>query len=172
MLAAISVAAVAALGVGGCGEEESLEVAEGEPVELGDLSYNVAITRFLNPADSEDAAYLEGEPDPPPGEQYFGVFMRVANEGDEAARVSSAFKILDTREGSYSSISADNGYALAPGSEVLPDQELPAPDTPAANGPIDGAMVLFLLPDEVTENRPLEFEIPSAAGTGVIELDI
>ena len=37
---------VAALLVVGCGEEEGLDVAEGEPVELGELLYNVQLTRF------------------------------------------------------------------------------------------------------------------------------
>ena len=33
-------------------------------------------------------------------------------------------------------------------------------------------MVLFLMPDSVTENRPLELEIPSSEGDGTVELDI
>lgn len=171
-LAAIAIAAVASLAAAGCGEEESLDVEEGEPVELGELRYNVAITRFLNPDDPEDAAYLEGEADPEPGEQYLGVFMTVENEGDEPARVASAFNVLDTRDGSYSAVPADNDYALSPGSEIEPDEGLPAPDTPAATSPTKGAMVLFLLPDEVSDNRPLELEIPSAAGDAMIKLDI
>ena len=36
------------------------EAVEGEPLELGELSYNVQITRFLNPDDTEDAEYLRG----------------------------------------------------------------------------------------------------------------
>lgn len=168
----IAVSAATSLGAAGCGEEEELDVIEGEPVELGDVRYNVQITRFLNPDDTEDVAYLEGEPDPPPGEQYLGVFMIVQNEGEETARVPSAFQITDTRDGSYSSLPTDNSYALQPGSEIEPDEELPAPDTPAFSGPIKGAMVLFQVPDEVAENRPLELAIPSADGEGRVELDI
>ena len=52
---------LSALGVAACGnDEDDVTVKEGEAVKLGDLLYNVQITRFLNPNDSEDASYLEG----------------------------------------------------------------------------------------------------------------
>ena len=35
-----------------------------------------------------------------------------------------------------------------------------------------GAMLLFLVDDDVTEERPLELEIESSEGTGIVELDI
>jgi hypothetical protein len=69
-------------------------------------------------------------------------------------------------------VETESPYALQPGAELGPDDELPAPDTPAASGPIKGSMVLFLVPDSVAENRPLELEIPSSAGDGKVELDI
>jgi hypothetical protein len=174
--AALALAAVLATGglaSSGCGEdEEELDVAEGEPVELGDVSYNVQITRLLNPNDREDSAYLEGEPEPNPGQAYLGVFMTVENEGDEPAQVPARFDVLDTRDNTYESVETDNPFALVLGSEVGPGEELPAPDTPAASGPIKGAMVLFLLPEGVGENRPLELEIPAPEATGRVELDI
>ena len=46
---------------------EPAEVVEGEPLELGELDYNVQITRFLNPDDAEDAEYLVGQPPRRPG---------------------------------------------------------------------------------------------------------
>jgi hypothetical protein len=58
LLAAL-VACLAALA--GCGaEEEEGHAVEGEPLELGELLYNVQITRFLNEESIEDRAYLEG----------------------------------------------------------------------------------------------------------------
>lgn len=72
----------------GCGEEEEeLDVEEGVPVELGELRYNVQITRFLNPHDAEDRAYLRGEREAPANEEYLAVFMTVENEGDSAAKL-------------------------------------------------------------------------------------
>lgn len=171
-LAVTAVVAAASLGAAGCGEEEELDVIEGEPLELGDVRYNVQITRYLNPDDAEDFAYLEGQPVPPPGEQYLGVFMIVENESEETARMPSEFEITDTRDGTYHSLDTDNPYALQPGAEIAPGDELPAPDTPAFAGPIKGAMVLFQVPDVVAENRPLELEISTAEGDGRVELDI
>jgi hypothetical protein len=174
VLALAAVLAAAGLAAGGCGEEEEeLDVVEGEPVELGELEYNVQITRFLNPTDPEDSAYLEGEAEPKPGQAYLAVFMTVHNNGEEPARLPETFDIVDTRDNTYEPVETDNPFALMPGSEVGPGAELPAPDTPAASGPIKGAMVLFLVPEGVAENRPLELEIPDSEGTpGKVELDI
>ena len=47
-------------GLSACGySSDSKEVVEGEPVKLGELQYNVIFSRFLNPNDTEDAAYLD-----------------------------------------------------------------------------------------------------------------
>jgi hypothetical protein len=171
-LALAAILAAGALAAGGCGEEEELHVDEGEPVELGEVRYNVQITRFLNPTDPEDTAYLEGEPKPKPGEAYLGVFMTIDNEGDEPAKIPEEFEVVDTRDNRYHPVETDNPFALVPGSEVGPGEEVPAPDTPAAAGPIKGAMLLFLVPETAAENRPLELEIPTPEATGRVELDI
>ena len=64
--AALALAAALLVGVvlSGCNTnpESDLSVDEGQPVKLGDLLYNVEISRFLNPRDPEDRAYLAGSP--------------------------------------------------------------------------------------------------------------
>jgi hypothetical protein len=51
--------------------------------------------------------------------------------------------------------------------------EIPIPSTTAAEGVIGGAMLLFLVDQQVAENRPLELEVPGDAGeSGFVELDI
>jgi hypothetical protein len=164
--------AVAALAVA-CGEEETLDVAEGEPVELGELLYNVQITRFLNPSDPEDVAYLRGQPDAPADREYLAVFMTIENEGSAVAEVPEKMEIRDTRGNTYEPLDSGSEYALRLGAKVPPGDQLPAPDTPAASGPIKGAMVLFLVDRAVTENRPIELEIPSPSHEEArVELDI
>ena len=170
---ALAVLALAPLGAVACGtDEDDLSVKEGEAVELGDALYNVQITRFLTPDDPEDAAYLEGEPDPPNGKAYLAVFLTLEHQGDDTITVPGDFEIEDTRGDTYPSLESDNPYALQPGTELGSDDKLPAPGTPAANGPIQGAMVLFLIDETATENRPLELKIPSPEGDGRVELDI
>lgn len=167
--------AIAALAfpVAGCGAEEpETDVPEGEPLELGEMAYDVQLTRFLNPDAAEDADYLEGAPPLAPGEQYFGVFMTVENDGDEAGVVSSPFKIVDTRGNTYVQDNLDNPFALDAGAPIEPDEEVPGPDTPAANGPIEGSLVLFRLAETAVEDRPLKLEITGPDGVGEIELDL
>jgi hypothetical protein len=169
MLATLAVAAPV---VAGCGVEEELEVKEGEPLELGQVSYNVQLTRFLNANDVEDGGYLVGQPDAPEGKEYLGVFMRIENEGDEPARVPANLEVKDTQDKKYEPIPSESPYALELGSSIAPDSSVPRPDTTAAAGPTQGAMVLFLVDDDATENRPLELAIPGEDETGIVELDI
>ena len=171
-LVLLLLAAPLAAAAPGCGEEEELEVVEGEPVELEELSYNVQLTRFLNPDDNEDAEYLADQPPLPPGTGYLGVFMQIENESEEPRPSASEFTIVDTLEEHYEPVETESPYALEPGAEVPAEGELPLAGTTAATGPTEGAMVLFLVPDAVTENRPLELEISSAGATGTVELDI
>jgi hypothetical protein len=160
--------------VAGCGaDEEDLEVSEGEPVELGELLYNVQITRFLNPNNPEDEAYLRGQPTLPPTEDYLAVFMAVENEGDEPFQLPDEMTIADTRDNTYEPLHSNSVYALELGVTVPPGDEVPAPDSPAASGPISGGMVLFRVDRAAAQNRPIELLIPSDdGGEARVELDI
>jgi hypothetical protein len=188
LLALLLVAAALAV-VAGCGEEEELEVVEGEPLELDEVSYNVQISRFLNPGDPEDQGYLRGLEFPPPGQAYLGVFLTIENEGEETVELPDAFRVVDTTGEEYEPIESESPFALplpgqtasaestAPEDEdatsIEPGGEVPEPDTIPAYGPIGGSMLLFQVDETVTENRPLELEVPSEAGeSGLVELDI
>jgi hypothetical protein len=171
----LAAALVAAALLSGCetDPESDLSAEEGQPMKLGDLLYNVQISRFLNPADPEDKAYLAGEPLPPNDKLYLGVFMTIDNEGDTAQEVPSDFTVVDTEGTEFQPIPSDSLFALKLGGDVAADEQLPEPESTAANGPIEGAMVLFLIDQAATEARPLTLEIPSSAGSpGEIELDV
>jgi hypothetical protein len=173
LLVAVAMLCAAVPSLSACGdEEEGLEVVEGEPVDLDGVEYNVVISRFLNPDDTEDAEYLVGEPEPGPGELYLGVFLQVSNEGEDPVDVSDDFTVVDTRDMEYEPVGSESPYALE-ATTLDPGDELPPSDSTAAEGPIQGAMALFLINDGSTENRPLELEIPAPSGeTGLVELDI
>src|SRR3954453_22216382 len=71
------------VGAAGCGYSPGNEGDEGVPIELGNLEINVQLTRFLNPSDHEDKAYLVGQAVPaPPGKAYLGVFLTIKNHAD------------------------------------------------------------------------------------------
>lgn len=179
VLCAAAVAAFAA----GCGSEEETTttdgqaaklVVEGEPLELGDLRFNVAITRFLNPSDVEDAEYLEGLPAPPVGSDYLAVFMTIENEGDDDLIIPAAegMTVEDTGGQLYEPIETDSLFALELGADLPAGGEAPEADTAAAGGPVQGSFVLYLIPKEAQELRPLELEIDADGELGIIELDL
>jgi hypothetical protein len=176
VVSALAVALAVGALLSGCGEtdpESDLSVEEGQHVKLGDLLYNVQISRFLNPSDPEDRAYLAGQPPPPNDKLYLGVFMLIENESDAAQEVPADFTVIDTAGTEYDPIASESLFALDLGGTVPPNEQLPGLETTAANGPIQGAMVLFLIDEAATEDRPLVLDIPSLDGeAGEVELDI
>ncbi len=171
----LALAGALSLGVlAGCGEEQTSHVVEGEPIELGDLHFNVAITRFLNPNDVEDAEYLEGLPAPRAGYDYLAVFMTVENEGDDAVTLPTAeqIEIIDTTEQTYEPVETESLFALQLGSTLEGGAEAPADDTAARSGPVQGSFILFEIPVAAESNRPLELELLADGEKGTIELDL
>ena len=152
---------VVAVAVSACGyESDSKSVAEGESVELGDLKYNVTFSRYLNPNDTEDEAYLVGQEEAPKGETYFGVFFEVQNESDEPQPLPSTLKITDADEQEYEVLESESIFALPFDGTVEAEEQIPSLDTAAQLGPIEGSVAIFLLPEEASENRPLTLHIP------------
>jgi hypothetical protein len=164
LLAALALT-VLSLGIAACGySSNSLDVAEGEAVHLGDLQYNVVFSRYLNPNDNEDSAYLAGQPAPPNGSTYFGVFLRVNNESNESQKLPSTMTISDAAEKKYDVIPGESLYQFPFGGEVESQEQIPIDDSTAQQGPIEGSLTLFLLPDEASSNRPLILHIPGTRG--------
>jgi hypothetical protein len=169
LLAALALASVLAA----CGSEgHSKEVVEGQPVELGELKYNVIFSRYLNPSDSEDSAYLVGQPTPPPGSSYFGIFFIVQNESKEPQPLPGSLTIVDADHSEFEALPSESRFALPLGGEVEAEEQVPVLDSPAAFGPIEGSLATFLLPDFVSENRPLILEIPGPEGPAEVTLDL
>jgi hypothetical protein len=166
---------VAAIALGACGgeEEEKIGLEEGVPVELGELRWNVLFSRFLNPNDAEDRTYLLDQPRPPSDAAYMGVFVEVENEDDESGHPLPEELIVEDTEGNeFRHLESESPYALRIGTEIAAGDEAPALDSTPEVGPIQGAMILFLIPDVAFENRPLELTIPGQDGPATVELDL
>jgi hypothetical protein len=173
------VALVAALLVGlalsGCdtNPQATLHVDEGEGMQLGDLLYNVQISRFLNPNDAEDKAYMVGQPPPSKDEFYLAVFMQISNTSGASQQVPTGFRVVDTVGTEFKPLPSDSLFALDLGGKVPANGQLPEAETTAANGPIQGSMVLFRVDSAAVEDRPLVLDVPSSTGAvGHVELDI
>ncbi|HEY1834375.1 MAG TPA: hypothetical protein VGG08_08060, partial [Solirubrobacteraceae bacterium] len=149
-------------------------------LDVGPLIYEVQLSRQLNPADSEDAAFLEGlgaaEKKLEPGQEFFMVSLQVYNNGSEPKPAASQISIADTQGNTYTPIvpSATNAYAYQAG-EVPAKGQIPVPDTTAANGATQGAVLLFKIQVVSLDNRPLELKIvdpENPSETASAELDV
>jgi len=172
--------ALSAAGLAACGgEEEPLLRAETEAawIEVGELRYQVQISRPLNPGMRADAELLSGLPEDrrvlPPDTTWFAVFVRVENETAEPHPSSAEFTIEDTQGATFEPIPVDNIVAYRP--ELLPSgNRIPNEQTVAAFGPTQGAMLLFQVPIASLDNRPLELLVqsPDRQTEGAIDLDV
>ena len=157
-----------------CGSsEDSKSVSEGEVLKLGELKYTVAFSRYLNPNDTEDAAYLVGQPKAPNGSNYFGVFLEVQNPTGEAQELAATMTITDATHKTYALKPSESLYAMPFGEELEEHEQIPVLDSTAQQGPLQSAVAIFLLPEEVSSNRPLVLHIPGANGEdGDVEIDL
>jgi hypothetical protein len=175
LLSLFALLALLALGVGvsACGySSDSKHTDEGEPLTLGNLKYNVTFSRYLNPNDTEDAAYLVGQPEPPKDNNYFGVFFEVQNESDEPATLPSTLTITDAEDNEYEVLPSESLFALPFEGTVEAEEQIPVLDSPAQQGPIEGSVAIFLLPEEASANRPLTLHIEGAEEKGEVTLDL
>ena len=158
------VLAASLLMLAGCGqnlgEDPSEPRREGLALELEGATYNVFLTRQLNPEDVEDESYVEGVRSAAPGSAYYGVFMEVCNVSDEPLQTASSFVIEDTQGNEFEPLEpvGDNPFAYEP-AQVLPGDCIPPEGGVASEGPTSGALLVFEIPIESTENRPLELKI-------------
>ncbi len=174
---AASVALVATLSVGmsACSSAERRQnVAEGVPIFLGNLEYGVQISRFLNPSDAEDKAYLDGAPPLPRDAYYLAVFLQVHNHGSTHESLPTRYEVTDTGHHVYLPVPIDNDFAMPLSGTIAAGARIPDPETIAANGPIEGLMLLFMIRNPSVEDRPLTLKIPAAGdrSPGRIELDL
>lgn len=161
------------VGVSACGySSNSKHTNEGEPLQLGELEYNVTFSRYLNPNDSEDAAYLEGQEEAPKGESFFGVFFEVQNKSDEPQQLPSTLTITDAEDNEFEVLPSESIFALPFEGTVEPEEQIPVLDSAAQQGPIEGAVAIFLIPEEASENRPLTLHIEGAEEKGEVTLDL
>ncbi len=77
-------------------------------LDVGPLSYEVQLSRELNPTNSEDSTYLQGlgaeESKLEPGQEWFMVSLQVYNKGSQPLRAATNITITDTQGNVYSPI--------------------------------------------------------------------
>jgi hypothetical protein len=137
---------------------------EGLFEEYNGLEYKVFLTRQLNHEDPEDRAYVKGPEAPPPGQIDYGVFIQVCNMGDAPESAAESMTVVDTLGNEFEPITLPDYNVFAYVPRVLqPDECIPDPVSLAAQGPAGGALLLYRMPLETTENRPLRLEVRDSA---------
>lgn len=149
-------------------------------LNVGPLIYEVQLSRQLNPYDTEDASYLRdltpAQAKLEPGEEWFAVFLQVYNETSIPHPAATNISISDTQENLYTPIvpPLTNEFAYRAG--IVPAKgRIPALDTVAANGPTQGAVMLFKIKVVSLDNRPIEIKIVDPTNptqTASAELDV
>lgn len=185
----LALVVLAAIALGACGDSHTKvttgtyagESGQNAPyLDVGPLVYEVQLSRELNPYDEEDAAYLQGlspqQRKLAAGQEWFGVFVQVFNNGQEAAPAASDIRISDTQGNVYTPIvpSGANQFAYHAGI-VGGHSRLPVQDSIASEGPTQGALLLFKIQTVSLDNRPLKVKIVDpidAAETASAELDV
>jgi len=183
VLLLLALAAASAVGVAGCGnklETRTVGETEGIYIDVGELKYQVQMSRILNPNDVEDRNYLAGLPagtaQPGSDEAWFGVWMRVQNTtSKKTLTAAEEFEIVDTQEHTFTPVELENNPFAYQAQELAPNTVVPSSNSPAGEGVIQGSLILFKLTTEAIANRPLEFKIKSPAlpdDVGVVDLDV
>jgi hypothetical protein len=182
-IAALACLVAGLLALTGCENTREKEAGrEGLPEEIGHIAYNVYITRELNLRDIEDQGYYKG-PEAPPGFALYGVFLQACNPNGDAKAphwtAASNFEIEDTQGNKFKPLPLpkDNIWAYRARS-LKQNACIPTEGSLPSSGPTNGSLLIFKLPIQTLENRPLDLRItapPNAAGereTGLVELDI
>lgn len=178
--AVLAVVAATALVGAGCGREEVVTVAETEGiwVDVGALDYHIQGSRVLEPGLVPDVSYLKGRPtsatDPTGEELWFAVFVRIENKSKTPAMSSPNFEIVDTQGKSFKPYALDpesNPFAYQP-SMLEPNGVIPVPDSAQEFDSTAGAELLFKLPLDSYQNRPLELKIHGVEGDEPAEASV
>ena len=162
IVAALVVALFSAAILAGCGEEEQgvdEPAREGLALELNDVTYTVFITRQLNTAIPPDNAYYDG-PNPGRDATLYGVWVQACNHTKETQTTTGLFSVKDNQDNEFLPVTlpSDNPFAYHV-RRLKPEECIPESGSVAQLGPAAASMLLFKLPIENTENRPLELEI-------------
>lgn len=177
------VLACATFGLAACWDrEETITTGESEAVyvTLGELQYQVQLSRQLDQFSAGDRDLLKGVPvaerELAPDEIWFGVWVRAVNGTETAQALADEFVIKDTTGREFKPVELDttSPFAYRP-VEIEGGGVYPLPGSASGQSPTTGAFLIFRMPVSALDFRPLEFEFGSSELSGkvsAVRLDV
>jgi hypothetical protein len=162
------------------GHEVGNEENDGSYIQAGPITYQLQVSRELNPYSIQDAPYVKGLPPgfaPPTANQFwYGVFLWAKNQHHKAYRTSDNFEIVDTQGDVYRPIKLDtalNPWAWTAQLLQKNDTE-PGENSVQSEGESQGGLLLFKMNTSAYANRPLTLYVLNHSGQklGSISLDL
>jgi hypothetical protein len=189
-VAQLLLAGAVAIGVSGCGistrpaaprNVTAVELANGfEPYFWsGPVTYQVQVSRQLNPFSFSDVQYLAGVKDAQqlgPNEFWYGVFLWAKNQTNRFVHSADHFRLFDSAGQAFYPVKLNpsvNPFAWT--SQVLgPNGTEPADGSIPASMSTMGDLILFKLPESVYSNRPLMLQVytPGERHPSDVSLDL
>lgn len=174
-----------AVALSACGHKEAHPTEagannDGSYIDAGPLTYQLQISRSLNPYSTEDSAYVKGLPPgttgPTANQLWYAVFLQAKNQTHHDQTTLNNFQITDSQGNTYYPVKVDpdvNPFAWT-SQTLAPNNVQPGPNTVASNGPSQGGVLLFKLDTTAYSNRPLILWLldPSGKKLGSVSLNL
>lgn len=145
---------------------------DGAYIDANGMTYQLQISRVLNPWGAEDRQYFKGLPAGTPiyrikpDQLWYGVFLWAKNQHHRPIPTAGNFEIVDTDGDVYHPVTLDpnlNPFAWNARTLVYGETE-PSQDAIASQFYSGGKLILFKLNTSVYSNRPLTLYILSPSG--------
>jgi hypothetical protein len=168
----------AVLLIAGCGAPSNRDAPSGTTVVQDGVAYSVQTSRALNPLEADDRAMLGGlarkKGLEPPGTTLLGVFLQAEDDGSLPRRAVDAPQLVDAfgRVFEPLPLPADDPFAYR-GRLLGPGEQFPAPESVAAEGPEEGAVLVYRVPSDVyLTDRPYTLRFGSDDRAASVQLDL
>ena len=183
-LALLLCAAVSMFGLSACFKKEPVHKTadtEGVYVSAAGVSYQVQLSRELNPSATEDVSYLRGLPPltakPSGQEEWFAIWMRAENLGKKPVQMLplDRYSLEDTQGNVYKPVPLTAANPLRYQPVTIPAHTtIPLSDSSPYFSPTQGEEMLFKINVSAYQNRPLTLHLlgPGSPGQELADVSI
>jgi hypothetical protein len=168
----------AVLLIAGCGAPSNRDAPSGTTVVQDGVAYSVQTSRALNPLEADDRAMLGGlarkKGLEPPGTTLLGVFLQAEDDGSLPRRAVDAPQLVDAFGRVFEPLTLPAGSPFAYRGRLLrPGEQIPGPESVAAEGPEEGALLVYRVPSDVyLTDRPYTLRFGSDDRAASVQLDL